>query len=148
MRKTHKINTIDKEKLWFGNLWHPLLATNYDSSNHPTTVGRRHPPQENLPGFARALKKSLKNQISTGTRLGYNLFTGLTTYLYRGYSYNPFTKYHGHPSTEFLQSTVVPNHLIWQLCYRHTLRCRTLGCARCLSLRAAKSHRKQGDTSM
>ena len=26
----------------------------------------------------------------------YNLFMGLTTYFYRGY--NPFTKYHGHPS--------------------------------------------------
>ena len=31
------------------------------------------------------------------SKLVYNLFRGLTTYLYRGY--NPFTKYHGHPST-------------------------------------------------
>ena len=30
------------------------------------------------------------------SKLVHNLFTGLTTYLYRGY--NPFTKYHGHPS--------------------------------------------------
>ena len=30
------------------------------------------------------------------SKLGYNLFTGLTTYLYR--DYNPFTKYNGHPS--------------------------------------------------
>ena len=28
--------------------------------------------------------------------MGYNLFRGLTTYLYWGY--NPATKYHGHPS--------------------------------------------------
>ena len=30
------------------------------------------------------------------SKLGYNLFRGLTTYLYWGY--NPVTKYHGHPS--------------------------------------------------
>ncbi len=30
------------------------------------------------------------------SKLGYNLLTGLITYLYRGYSL--FTKYHGHPS--------------------------------------------------
>ncbi len=29
-------------------------------------------------------------------KLVYNLLMGLTTYLYR--DYNPFTKYHGHPS--------------------------------------------------
>ena len=34
--------------------------------------------------------------VTIVSKLGYNLLTGLTTYLYRGY--NPFTKYHGHPS--------------------------------------------------
>ena len=38
--------------------------------------------------------------IATTRRLGSadNLLAGLTTYLYGGY--NPFTKYHGHPSRE------------------------------------------------
>ena len=36
--------------------------------------------------------------------LVYNLFMGLTTYLYRGY--NPFTKYHGHPN---MASYSLPN---------------------------------------
>ena len=31
--------------------------------------------------------------------MGYNLFRGLTTYLYWGY--NPVTKYHGHPSKKW-----------------------------------------------
>ena len=34
--------------------------------------------------------------VTIVSKLGYNLLTGLTTYLYRGY--NPVTKYHGHPS--------------------------------------------------
>ena len=43
--------------------------------------------------------KLVNGQIMV-SKLVYNLFRGLTTYLYRGY--NPFTKYHGHPSTEFI----------------------------------------------
>ncbi len=35
--------------------------------------------------------------VTIVSKLGYNLPTGLTIYLYRGY--NPFTKYHGHPSS-------------------------------------------------
>ena len=35
--------------------------------------------------------------VTIVSKLVYNLFRGLTTYIYRGY--NPFTKYHGHPST-------------------------------------------------
>ena len=34
------------------------------------------------------------------SKLVYNLFRGLTTYLYRGY--NPVAKYHGHPGMEWL----------------------------------------------
>ena len=33
--------------------------------------------------------------VTNVSKLVYNLFTGLTTYIYRGY--NPFAKYHGHP---------------------------------------------------
>ena len=36
--------------------------------------------------------------VTIVSKLVYNLFTGLTTYLNRGY--NPFTKYYGHPSRE------------------------------------------------
>ena len=34
--------------------------------------------------------------VTIVSKLVYNLFTGLTTYISQGY--NPFTKYHGHPS--------------------------------------------------
>ena len=37
--------------------------------------------------------------VTIVSKLGYNLFRGLTTYLYWGY--NPVTKYHGHPSSCF-----------------------------------------------
>ena len=50
-------------------------------------------------------KNGFRNKLGNLTRVSmevsklvYNLFRGLTTYLYRGY--NPFTKYHGHPSRE------------------------------------------------
>ena len=39
------------------------------------------------------------------SKLVYNLFAGLTTYLYRGY--NPFTKYHGHPSIQSSHGSVM-----------------------------------------
>ena len=44
---------------------------------------------------------SMEVIVTIVSKLGYNLFMGLTTYLYRGY--NPFTKYYGHPSSTALQ---------------------------------------------
>ena len=42
--------------------------------------------------------------VTIVSKLGYNLLPGLATYLYRGY--NPFTKYHGHPSSSDLRSII------------------------------------------
>ena len=41
--------------------------------------------------------------VTMDSKLGYNLFRGLTTDLYWGY--NLVSKYHGHPSTVFLKTT-------------------------------------------
>ena len=45
--------------------------------------------------------------VTIVSKLVYNLFMGLITYLYRGY--NPVIKYHGHPSMIFPKDPGSPN---------------------------------------
>ena len=44
-------------------------------------------------------------EVIVASKLDYNPFSGLTIYLYR--SWNPFTKYHGHPSSMVLSSSIL-----------------------------------------
>ena len=47
-------------------------------------------------GYKRSAGMSMEVIVTIVSKLVYNLFRGLANCLYRGY--NPFTKYHGHPS--------------------------------------------------
>ena len=70
---------------------------------------------------------SMEVIVTSDSKLVYNLFSGLTTYLYRGY--NPLTKYHGHPSRvkfqwEIIATTRSPNV---RCIYLHSLNLNSIG---------------------
>ena len=78
-----------KYRIHLQNIHVPLLLV-YQSAKRGTNHGKSGWFKFSLPA------------LHIQHHLVYNLFRGLTTYIYRGY--NPFTKYNGHPSSQFLYS--------------------------------------------
>ena len=80
-----------------------IAAISETTSNQPRICQNMGENQNILRQKMMSLTKAILgcpwNLVTLVSKLGYNLFRGLTTYLYWGY--NPVTKYHGHPSSFF-----------------------------------------------